>query len=362
MKLKNTLGVVIGALLASASSAAFAQGQGAVEGEIFANRFFADSTRNYKHDSQGNLYGGTLGYFLTDDVELALSYGRYSDIRLKGATGSDKIRGEVSSLTSLYHFGQPCVGLRPYISAGVGHQSLGQGGGGRDRTTQGIIGAGLKYYVSENFFLRAGVDGLYNFDRGDSEWQAGLGIGLNFGGSSGGTRTVAQVTPLPEPVPVPTPPPACVDSDGDGVCNDVDRCPDTPYGAEVDADGCSVQVIPVRVELDVKFDFDKAQVKPESQGDIKNLADFMHQYPQTSTKVEGHTDSTGADAYNQRLSERRANAVKQVLVNQYGIDPSRVDSAGYGKTRPIADNATKEGRALNRRVEAQVQAEKEVRQ
>jgi len=356
MKLKNTLGVVIGSLLASASMGAFAQGQGAVETEIFANRFFSDSTRHYKHD-QGNLFGGTLGYFLTDDVELALSYGRYNHLRLEGSR--EKIRGEVSTLTSLYHFGQPGVGLRPYISAGVGHQSLGQGGGGRDRTTQGIIGAGLKYYASENFFVRAGVDGLYNFDRHDSEWQAGIGIGFNFGGG-GSSRTVAQVTPEPAPY---TPPPVepCKDSDGDGVCDDIDRCPDTPYGAEVDADGCSVQMVPVRVELDVKFDFDKAQVKPESQSDIKNLADFMHQYPQTNTKVEGHTDSTGNDAYNQRLSERRANAVKQVLVNQYGIDPARVGSAGYGKTRPIADNKTREGRALNRRVEAKVEAQDEVR-
>jgi len=360
MKLKNTLGAVIGALLASASAPVFAQGQGAVEAEVFGSRFFSDSTREYKND-HGNLYGGTIGYFLTDDVELALSHGRYSSIRLQG--NNERIRGEVTSLTSLYHFGEPGVGLRPYIAAGVGHQSLGQGGGGRDRTTQGIIGAGLKYYASENFFLRAGVDGLYNFDRGDSEWQVGIGFGLNFGGSGGrsaSTSTVAQVTPTPQPI---TPPvAACSDSDNDGVCDDIDRCPDTPYGAEVDADGCSVQMVPVRVELDVKFDFDKALVKPESQGDIQNLADFMRQYPQTSTKVEGHTDSVGSDAYNQRLSERRANAVKQVLVNQYGIDPSRVDSAGYGKSRPIADNATKEGRALNRRVEAKVEAEKEVRQ
>ena len=70
----------------------------------------------------------------------------------------------------------------------------------------------------------------------------------------------------------------------------------------------------VRVELDVKFDFDKAQVKQESYGDIKALADFMKQYPQTTTVVEGHTDSVGIDAYNQRLSERRAGAVRDVDV------------------------------------------------
>ena len=113
---------------------------------------------------------------------------------------------------------------------------------------------------------------------------------------------------------------------------------------------------PVRVELDVKFDFDKAVVKEESQGDIKSLADFMSQYPATTTVVEGHTDSVGTDAYNQGLSERRANAVRDVLVNQYGVGGDRVSSVGYGESRPVADNATAEGRAINRRVEAEVEA------
>src|SRR5690606_28319905 len=117
---------------------------------------------------------------------------------------------------------------------------------------------------------------------------------------------------------------------------------------------------PVRVELDVKFDFDKAAVKPESQADIKALADFMSQYPQTTTVVEGHTDSVGTDAYNQGLSERRANAVRDVLVNQYGVGADRVSSVGYGESRPVADNATAEGRAINRRVEVEVEARPKV--
>ncbi len=113
----------------------------------------------------------------------------------------------------------------------------------------------------------------------------------------------------------------------------------------------------VRVELDVKFDFDKSVVKEGSYGDIKNLADFMQQFPQTTTVVEGHTDSVGTDAYNQGLSERRANAVRDVLVNQYGVSGSRVNAVGYGESRPVADNATAEGRAINRRVEAEVEAQ-----
>lgn len=113
----------------------------------------------------------------------------------------------------------------------------------------------------------------------------------------------------------------------------------------------------VRVELDVKFDFDKDNVKESSYGDIQNLADFMKQFPQTTTVVEGHTDSVGTDAYNQSLSERRANSVRNVLVDQYGVESGRVNSVGYGESRPVADNATAEGRAVNRRVEAEVEAQ-----
>jgi len=162
------------------------------------------------------------------------------------------------------------------------------------------------------------------------------------------------------------------DEDGDGVFDRRDRCPGTPPNTRVHHNGCPIKeyasapsMAPepepepmaeaIRVELDVKFDFDKAVVKEDSQGDIRSLADFMKQYPQTSTVVEGHTDSVGSDAYNQNLSERRANAVRDVLVNQHGIDSGRVSAVGYGESRPIADNDSDAGRALNRRVEAAVE-------
>ncbi len=325
MKVKNTLGVVIGSLVAATSFGALAQGQGAVEVEGFVNRYFTDVQRDYAHN-EGNLFGGSIGYYLTDDVELALSYGEYHDLRGEGSRGSKNIKGNLTDLKAIYHYGQPGVGLRPYVSAGFGHQSIGDAnGGGRNRSTLAIAGAGAKYYFTEMFYARAGVDALYNIDQGDTEWQAGVGVGLNFGGGSKPAPAPAPVVAAaPEPMPEPAPEPA---------------------------------LETVRVELDVKFDFDKDRVKEESYGDIKNLADFMNQYPQTTTTVEGHTDSIGSDAYNQGLSERRANAVRNVLVNQYGVDGSRVNAVGYGETRPVADNATDAGRAINRRVEAEVEAQ-----
>lgn len=350
MKLKNTLGVVIGSLVAASSFSALAQGQGAVEVEAFAKHYFSDeSGRDF--ENEGELYGASIGYFLTDAVELVLSHGVYKDMTTDSplADGKHKdIEGELTSLDALYHFGQPGVGLRPYVSGGFAHQSIGQATSGRDHTTFANIGTGVKYYFTENLYARAGVDGMYNIDDSHGEWMAGVGVGLNFGGSAGKQEPVAAAEPVAE---------VCPDADNDGVCDNVDKCPDTPAGAAVDAEGCTAVAEVVRVELDVKFDFDKAVVKEESYADIKNLADFMNQYPQTSTTVEGHTDSVGPDAYNQKLSERRANAVRDVLVNDYGVEGNRVDSVGYGETRPVADNSTEEGRAINRRVEAEVEAE-----
>lgn len=328
MKLKNTLGVVIGSMVAATSLGALAQGQGAVEMEAFGKHYFTDSSRDVQRD--GELYGAGASYFLTDDVSLGLSYGEYHDLTSRdpvGAGGNKDIKGSLTSLDATYHFGQPGVGLRPYVSAGAAHQSIGQANrGGRDHSTFANVGTGVKYYFTENFFAKAGVDGMYNIDANEGEWMAGVGVGLNFGG--GAQQQVAQVEPTPEPAPTPI------------VDNEPEPEPEL-----------------VRVELDVKFDFDKAKVREESYSDIKNLADFMQQYPQTSTTVEGHTDSVGTDQYNQRLSERRAQAVRDVLVNQYGVSGQRVDSVGYGETRPVADNSTEEGRQINRRVEAEVEAQ-----
>ncbi|MDP3847961.1 MAG: OmpA family protein [Pseudomonas sp.] len=343
MKLKNTLGVVIASLVAATSINAMAQGQGAVEAEAFAKYYAPDSSRDL--GNHGNLLGGSLGYYLTDDVELALSYGEYHDIR--GEDSGKNVKGSLSALDAVYNFGAPGVGLRPYVSAGFAHQSIGQDStGGRDRSTFANVGTGVKYYFTENVFAKASLDGMYNIDAGNSEYMAGLGVGVNFGG---GTKPAA-VAPVAAVAEV------CNDSDNDGVCDADDKCPGTEANATVDSTGCVVVAEAVRVELDVKFDFDKAVVKQDSYGDIKSLADFMQQYPKTTTTVEGHTDSVGTDAYNQSLSTRRADAVRAVLVNQYGVAGDRVNAVGHGEAKPVADNATEAGRAVNRRVEAGVEA------
>ena len=98
------------------------------------------------------------------------------------------------------------------------------------------------------------------------------------------------------------------------------------------------------------FAFNRATLTPEGQEKVRGVAETLNRYPDRSIDVSGYTDSAGDDARNQRLSERRAEAVKQILV-QSGVSASRITTAGYGAANPVASNATAEGRAQNRRVE-----------
>jgi outer membrane protein OmpA-like peptidoglycan-associated protein len=116
----------------------------------------------------------------------------------------------------------------------------------------------------------------------------------------------------------------------------------------------SVKAKKITIDQKIHFDFDKATIKKESYGILDDVASVLKSNPQIKkVRVEGHTDSIGSDTYNQKLSEKRANAVKDYLVGK-GIEASRLEAVGYGESRPIADNKTAAGRAQNRRTEFNV--------
>lgn len=112
-------------------------------------------------------------------------------------------------------------------------------------------------------------------------------------------------------------------------------------------------LLAITLKGDVTFDVNSAVVRPGLYDDLDRIARIMIKYPQTSIVVAGYTDSTGTEAYNQRLSERRAESVKNLLVQQ-GVQTDRITAVGYGESRPVATNATPEGRRLNRRVEIRI--------
>ncbi|QGP79067.1 OmpA family protein [Sphingobium sp. CAP-1] len=121
-------------------------------------------------------------------------------------------------------------------------------------------------------------------------------------------------------------------------------------GVDVIRDGDNLLL---RMPSGITFGYDKADVQPQFQPTLNEVASVLAQYPKTYIDVLGHTDSDGADAYNQALSERRAQSVANYLVSK-GVQSARIATRGYGETQPIASNATEEGKAANRRVEIKI--------
>ncbi|MEE9530682.1 MAG: OmpA family protein [Syntrophobacteria bacterium] len=134
------------------------------------------------------------------------------------------------------------------------------------------------------------------------------------------------------------------DSDGDGVADHLDKCPNTPKGATVNEAGCwSLQATTL-------YDSNSSYIRTEAYPLLDEVASILEKNPEMEVEVQGHTDNTGSAKYNQWLSEKRAQKVEDYLVSK-GVDPSRLEAKGYGLTQPVASNATGEGRAQNRRVE-----------
>lgn len=134
------------------------------------------------------------------------------------------------------------------------------------------------------------------------------------------------------------------DSDGDGVMDASDDCPDTPKGVVVNERGCWA------FSDGLLFAFDSSVIKQEFYPVLDETKSAFDQNPTMKVEISGNTDSTGSETYNQRLSEKRAKAVMDYLVQTVGIDPSRLSAVGYGETKPGFPNDTDENRAKNRRV------------
>jgi len=119
-------------------------------------------------------------------------------------------------------------------------------------------------------------------------------------------------------------------------------------------EGANVQrnlnTLALTFKSDTLFDVDSSALKPGAYDEMNRVASILQQYPQTTIRIAGHTDSTGPEAYNQQLSERRAMSVKNALSGM-GVNPMRMTPIGFGETQPVADNSTVYGRQLNRRVE-----------
>lgn len=405
----------------------------------------------YAFDSDLNIedemtYGIGLGYNFTKNLAAEAVF-NYTDTELDN--GASDVDGNLYRLDMLYHF-MPENRLVPYVAAGLGAFDFDPELENSGNEISGNIGAGVKYFLNESIALRADVRDVMTFPENNLLYTAGLTFYL------GGQEKAAEAAPAetaekkrdsdgdgvydsqdqcpdtPSGVAVDnrgcaidsdndgvpdyrddcrnTPPDAevdasgcgldsdndgvidyrdkcpgtpegvevddkgcAVDSDNDGVADYKDECPGTPAGAEVDDKGCavdsdndgvadykdecpntpesaSVNARGCWVVKDLQFEVDKSEIRPAYHDNLNEVVSVLRQNPEIDVEIQGHTDSQGATEMNQRLSERRAAAVLDYLVEQ-GVDADRLDDKGYGETDPVASNDTAQGRAKNRRVE-----------
>ena len=232
--------------------------------------------------------------------------------------------------------------IKPYVLGGAGHyktkfsgveRSNVNGAGGRDRgnTEEGTLanaGIGAFWRLNDALSLRTEARGTYHFDEQFWNYTALAGLNVVLGGHLKPAAPVVEVAPV-EPV-----------------------APVQPAPQELTED--------LNMELRVFFDTNKSNIKDQYKPEIAKVAEKLVEYPNATARIEGHTDNTGPRALNERLSLARANSVKSSLVNEYNVDPARLATQGFAWDQPIADNNTKEGRAMNRRVFATISGSRTV--
>jgi len=315
----------------------------------FVGETWTDSDRLLDDDIH---YGASIGKHLTDQWSMQFT-GYTGDFGNKSKkpswTWPASFDGTLSggSIDLMRVFNRSSK-ISPYLLGGLGMQNTNYDGLKGEENVTAAIGAGLMWDLfrsndgSRTVQLRPEVRARYDLQQGNALVDTLAQIGIAFGW--GPPRPEPVVAEPPPPPPPPPPPAKCGDADNDGVCDEVDKCPNTAAGVKVDSAGC-----PLEQTLKLLFDFDSAELRPESLTELERVVTFMGDVPFAKALVEGHTDSVGSDAYNLALSDRRAKAVFDYLSSR-GVDPARLSSVGKGETMPIADNATDEGRQQNRRV------------
>ncbi len=344
------------------------------------------------------VYGVRAGYNFARNWG-AEGFFNYVPTKVNNITSDDDLKLYGYGIDVLYHF-MPENRLVPFLAAGAGGSSYSPQIGINSANKFTVdYGAGLKYFLTDWLALRADVRHVIPLSDRYNDLLYTIGINFAFGGAKKAApvaegsavqqaATPAEVVMDSDKDGVPdnrdqcpdTPSGVAVDKDGcpadsdrDGVYDYMDKCPNTPIGVKVDENGCSPAAPPVvkevkaqaaeaapeivekgRTTLNVLFATSKDVITKNSFKAIDALAAVMKKYPDLNVTIEGHTDNVGGAAYNKKLSQRRADAVKKYMVEKSGIEAKRLTAKGFGPDKPIASNATREGRQKNRRVEAAV--------
>ena len=285
----------------------------------------------------------SLEYAFDDNWAAELFYAEDST-HIEGGSGLDVTTWQLDML----YYGGSYIGesnrIRPYLAIGAGE--IDYDGGSFDTVETTInVGAGLRWMFTDRLGMRLEARLLHSLDEVKNDFLVSAGVNYYFG------KVKADVVVAPVAA-------APVDSDGDGVTDDMDQCPNTPAGTRVDSTGCALPVTKIAsIKLKVNFGFDSTVVGEQYFSDVNELAAFLKRFDDLHVNVEGHTDSVGPEDYNQQLSQSRAQAVVDLLVNEHGVSSNRLEATGFGESAPVASNDSKEGRAENRRVMATLKVE-----
>lgn len=298
-----------------------------------------------------NGFGLLGGYKLTDKWAAEIGYDRFK-------FGNVDMTHSLFAVSGVYRFtpGFQQGFIVPFarLGLGVAENSFDASGVPNKTTFAGHVGGGAEFNFKP-VTVYAGARWNYLGKISESVKDANslnLMVGIilpAFGDDS--TKAVSQ--PTAEVAKVAAVEAKPVDSDGDGVNDDKDKCPNTPAGTKVNAYGCAEKEKAV-IKINIEFLAGKTDVQPQYEAEIEKLAAFMKEHSKTKVEIAGHTDNSGSAKLNMSLSKKRAQSVADVLVKKHGISKARVTSKGYGPSKPIADNNTAEGRTTNRRVEAQI--------
>ncbi len=331
--------------------------------------FYLEADKNRGADGTSIGYNAGVGHRLNTNLWVEGQF--FGDTIETGALGTDNYQTG-GGVDFHYAFGQRSE-FTPFLIVGGGGVYNDVAGSANDELTP-YLNVGLGFTKSilgfDNLRLRGEVRAVYDdFQEGQTDFRVGLGLEMGLGSAPVKEpevivrevpveKIVIQEVPVERivikevPAPVAEVVPASVDDDGDGVINERDKCPNTLKGARVDGNGCVVeQTLTIR---DITFETNSARLTANAQRLMENVVSFLRSDPSARISISGHTDSVASDAYNLKLSRSRATEVRDYLIG-YGIDGSRLDAAGYGESRPVATNATEEGRELNRRVEFRIQ-------
>ncbi|WOA29656.1 OmpA family protein [Alloalcanivorax xenomutans] len=334
--------------------------------------------REYVEQAKPNQYIGGMAHYIDVDEDWqagdrgaggTIFYGRklHDHVWWESEAGAYGLESNVDNGQDFYQYPVTTglaftlgdrTGFTPYLVMAVGgiyNDVYIDDDDGWDFHANAGLGAVTGPLFNNGLKVRAEARYLYNdFDgTGDSAGDGGFGdyrysLGLEV--PMGYTKVVEKTRVETKQVAVQQP---VIDSDGDGVPDNLDQCPDTMPGAKVDGKGCLLVNQTVTFN-NINFEFDSAELTASSRPLVSRIArSLTAENNNIRVEVAGHTDSVGSAQYNEGLSQRRADSVRNYLVRE-GVDSSRVTARGYGESQPIADNDSASGRAMNRRVEFHV--------